>query len=87
MDGNSNAVSAPGDSGALICDIDVVAEEKDFGDRALVLITIVLGAEENYGVWNTVGYATPINIVLKDIENFMNWDSGSIKFCEEPEEE
>ncbi|KAJ8063421.1 hypothetical protein OCU04_008641 [Sclerotinia nivalis] len=75
------AVSAPGDSGALICDLDIAANDDNDNVAVLVPIAVVWGGEENHGGWTDVTYATPVSVVLKDIENFLGWDSGSVRFC------
>ncbi|CAD6448909.1 3663755d-529a-42a5-8a93-e9a3ea7c7a05 [Sclerotinia trifoliorum] len=78
--GLNSAVSAPGDSGALICDINIAANNDD-GATTLVPIAVVWRGEKQHGGWTDMTYGTPVNVVLKDIETFLGWDSGSIRFC------
>ncbi|KAJ8064288.1 hypothetical protein OCU04_006634 [Sclerotinia nivalis] len=75
--GIESAVSAPGDSGSLICDIDIATNDNV---AVLIPIAVIWGGEENHGGWTDVTYATPVSVVLKDIENFLGWDSGSVRF-------
>ncbi|KAF7875236.1 hypothetical protein EAF04_002408 [Stromatinia cepivora] len=78
---NSKPASRAGDSGALICDVSNAANDNNDNETVFVPVAMVWGGDENHEGWPDVTYATPVSVVLKDIENFMGWDSGSVKFC------
>ncbi|KAF7920403.1 hypothetical protein BELL_1601g00020 [Botrytis elliptica] len=71
------AISAKGDSGALIYEISA-------GTPALIPMAMVWGGNVMGTVivegFLDVTYATPMDVLLEDIENEMEWDRGSLEF-------
>ncbi|KAI9644439.1 hypothetical protein NHQ30_006460 [Ciborinia camelliae] len=71
-----------GDSGALVCDIEIVPCDNDIGNEAaLVPIAMIWGGRKEHELCKDVTYATPIKVVLRDIEHYMRWEEGSLHFC------
>ncbi|KAJ8058476.1 hypothetical protein OCU04_012664 [Sclerotinia nivalis] len=78
-------VSEGGDSGALIYDIDIIPGPGNaLNTAALLPMAIIWGGGSSGGIvtgFRDVTFATPVGAVLKDIERYMGWEEGSLRFC------
>lgn len=75
------AISTKGDSGALICELEACADGKNI---ALTPMAMIWGGNPDGGVvlqgFDDVTYATPVDVLVRDIETEMGWDGGSLEF-------
>ncbi|THV44046.1 hypothetical protein BGAL_0752g00020 [Botrytis galanthina] len=78
---HEGAISTKGDSGALIYELEACADGKSI---ALTPMAMIWSGSPNGGVvlqgFDDVTYATPVDVLLKDIETEMGWDGGSLEF-------
>lgn len=79
----SDEVSKAGDSGALIYKISDVSTS---GTAVLIPMAMIWGGirgtkEKVVEPFNDVTFATPVDVLLEDIESEMGWEKGSVEFC------
>ncbi|TGO70303.1 hypothetical protein BELL_0733g00010 [Botrytis elliptica] len=75
------AISTRGDSGALIYELEACADGKTV---VLTPMAMIWAGNPKGGVvlqgFDDITYATPVDVLSRDIENEMGWDGGSLKF-------
>ncbi|KAJ8059443.1 hypothetical protein OCU04_011107 [Sclerotinia nivalis] len=83
--GVQDHVSYKDDSGALIYDIDIIPGPNGARNTAALLPLALIWSGDGSGDivsgFEDVTFATPVGAVLKDIESYMGWEEGSLRFC------